>query len=157
MCKQGSNCTQGSDLQDPWCNVCRTHHSKERTDEVCRRYWPRAEDCQGMFWCSTCIRTYHWDCLMQIGCYHNRDACPSTTNQQKNGTVQPARTFWGATGNSDLLRSSRELGRTKSEIWLVNWMGANTRSSKDDQIKPWLCKNGEVVWDKHYVHLLKQK
>jgi len=31
-----------------------------------------------MFQSSTYIHTYHWDCLIKLGCYHNHDAHLST-------------------------------------------------------------------------------
>ena len=61
-----------ADLQDHCCKVCWTPHRKERTDEV------DSDHEQGMFQSSTYIHTYHWDCLTEIGCYHNPDAHLST-------------------------------------------------------------------------------
>jgi len=62
--------TARKNLQDPCCEICWTLYSKEKTDEV------QSNHEQGMFQCSTCIRTHHWDCLMQLGCYHNHAWCP---------------------------------------------------------------------------------
>ena len=61
-----------ADLQDHCCKVCWTPHRKERTDEV------ESDHEQGMFQSSTYIHTYHWDCLIKLGCYHNHDAHLST-------------------------------------------------------------------------------
>jgi len=49
--------TARKDLLGPCCNICWAPHSKERTDEV-------EPDHEQAFHCSTCIHTYHWDCLI---------------------------------------------------------------------------------------------
>jgi len=96
--------TVRKDLQDPCCKVCRTPHSKERTDEV------ESDHEQGMFQCSTCICTYHWDCLMQLGCYHNHDARPST-NKLEEWHCPACQSF----------EEQLETRRTERKTWLVNW------------------------------------
>ena len=50
---------------------------------------------------------------MQLGCYHNHDARPSTNRSKE----------WHCPACQDLSKEQRETWhrRTESEIWLVNW------------------------------------
>jgi hypothetical protein len=73
---------------------------------------------------------------MQLGCYHNHNARPST-NQSEQGHCPQA--------CQDLSEEQRETrhGQTESEIWLVNW--EQQGSSKDDQINPNYVKMAEEL------------
>ena len=71
-----------------------TPHSKERTDEL------ESDHEQGMTQRSTCICTSHWDCLMQLICYHNHDASPSADQEEWHCLAcQVLSEIIGATGN----------------------------------------------------------
>jgi hypothetical protein len=66
---------------------------------------------------------------MQLGSYHNQQDARPITDQLEEWHCPACQGFW--------LRSNGILGirQTESEIWLVNQLGANMRSSKDDQIQ----------------------
>jgi len=84
--------TARKDLQNPCCRFCWTPQSKERTDPV------ESDHEQGVLQCSKCTYTsgYHWNSLMQLGCYHNQDARP-IRRMALSSLPGPLR---GATGNS---------------------------------------------------------
>jgi len=98
-----------NDFQNLCCKACWTPHSKERTDEA------KYDHEQGMYQCSTCIRNYHRDCLMQLNCklYHNQDARPNTDQSEE----------WHHCPAFQPLREATEIWhrRTEKKIWLVHW------------------------------------
>ena len=85
--------------------------------------------------------------LMQLGCYHNHDARPST-NQSKGWHCPACQVLSDHEERRETWRR-----RTESKIWLVNWEPTSEAAKMIRSNPIYVLKNGWGVRDKQFVHL----
>jgi len=61
--KASATATKRSDIHCACCEICSDWKGKE----------PQAEPFEDMCVCDVCNRTYHWSCLLRLGCYKDED------------------------------------------------------------------------------------